>query len=89
MIVINKQYGVEPTKWSYNLVRFTKDKEGKPTNEIVGFYHDFNAALKGYVNLKVKKKLTQKDMSVAEAVKEIDEVRRELKEILDGATNVD
>lgn len=52
--------------------------------EVVGYYHDFNAALKGYVGIRARKKLSQKDMSVVEAIKEIESIRDEVKSILDG-----
>lgn len=29
MIQINKQYAVNPSKWSYDLVHFVTDKSGK------------------------------------------------------------
>mgnify|MGYP004528734631 FL=1 len=29
MIQINKQYAINPSKWSYDLVHFTTDKSGK------------------------------------------------------------
>lgn len=84
MININKQYGVNPTKWSYDLVHFVTDKNGNPSFEVVGYYHDFDAALNGYIALRTKKKLTQRDMSVIEAIKEIQSVRDEVKEIISG-----
>ena len=84
MIQINKQYAVNPSKWSYDLVHFVTDKSGKQTTEVVGYYHDFNAALKGYIKIRARKKLSQKDMSVVEAVKEIESIRDEVKSILGG-----
>lgn len=60
------------------------DKNGNPSFEVVGYYHDFNAALMGYVALRTKKKLTQRDMSVVEAIKEIQSVRDEVREIISG-----
>lgn len=65
-------------------MHFVTDKNGNPSFEVVGYYHDFNAALKGYIALRTKKKLTQKDMSVVEAIKEIQSVRDEVKEIING-----
>lgn len=50
----------------------------------MGYYHDFNAALKGYVGIRARKKLSQRDMSVVEAIKEIEAIRDEVKSILDG-----
>lgn len=29
MIQINRQYSINPSKWSYDLVHFTTDKAGK------------------------------------------------------------
>ena len=29
MMQINKQYAINPSKWSYDLVHFTTDKAGK------------------------------------------------------------
>lgn len=84
MIHINKQYAVNPSKWSYDLVHFTADKNGKPVTEVLGYYHDFNAALKGYISIRARRKLAQKDMSVIEAIKEIESIREEVKTILGG-----
>ena len=84
MIQINKQYAINPSKRSYDLVHFTTDKAGKQVAETLGYYHDFNAALKGYIKIRARRKLSQKDMSVVEAIKEIESIRDEVKSILDG-----
>lgn len=52
--------------------------------EVIGYYHDFNAALKGYIGIRARKRLSQKDMSVVEAINEIESIRDEVKSILDG-----
>lgn len=84
MIKINNQYAVNPTKWSYDLVHFITDKNGKDGTEVLGYYHDFNAALKGYIAIRARRKLSQRDMSVVEAIKEIESIRDEVKKIMDG-----
>lgn len=61
-------------------MKITKDKDGSDKFTPIGYYHDLEGALQGYIFHKTKKKLSARDMSVQEALDEMKAIKKECKE---------
>ena len=86
MIYINNKYRINQDSFCFILQNKGKDKDGNPTWLNVGYYTKLENALNKCIEIQYKKKLSVKDYSLEEAIKELKEVRSS---VLDNIEVVD
>ena len=75
MIELENGYVIGVDRYSYSLMRKTgkNKKTGETTFDYYGYYKDLNGALKAYKNERIRARLRDGSMDLAEAIRRIKE----------------
>ena len=83
MVQLENDYYIHTDSRCYRLLKDTKkkNKDGKETYKVIGYYSKIEDVLQAYINENLKKSIQDHDMNVSELLKEIEELRNEVHEM--------
>lgn len=84
MIKLIDNYAIMGNERDYSLVKFTgkKDKNGKDTYRICGYYGTVAACIKGCFKEKCLELVAEEDMELKEAAEEFEKIEKRLESIM-------